>query len=74
IPQKKLLLYYTKNPYYLYCYAKIYKPLKDIIIKIAKKDQLKEAPDDHLEDLLIRGTRKRKINYTIDGASKKLKK
>ena len=37
IPQKKLLLYYTKNPYYLRYYAKIYKPLKDVIIKIAKK-------------------------------------
>ena len=37
IPQKKLLSYYTKNPYYLYYHAKIYKPLKDVIIEIAKK-------------------------------------
>jgi len=37
IPQKKLLLYYTKNPCHLRCYAKIHKPLKDVIIKIAKK-------------------------------------
>ncbi|XTI82769.1 hypothetical protein V2W45_1228854, partial [Cenococcum geophilum] len=66
-----LLLYYTKNPRHLRRYAKIYKPLKDVIIKIAKKG---EALDDYLEDLLIRGTRKRKVDYTIDRASKKLKK
>ncbi|XTI90666.1 hypothetical protein V2W45_1240944, partial [Cenococcum geophilum] len=40
IPQKKLLLYYTENPYYLRRYTKIYKPLKDIIIKIAKIGKL----------------------------------
>jgi len=40
IPQKKLLLYYIKNPYYLRRYAKIYKPLKDVIIEIAKRGKL----------------------------------
>ncbi|XTI94936.1 hypothetical protein V2W45_1192412, partial [Cenococcum geophilum] len=78
IPYKRLILYYTKNPRYLYYYTRIYKPLKDVIIEIAQRgklykqrDQLGEAPDNYLEDLLIRGTRKRKVDYTIDGASKK---
>jgi len=81
IPHKKLVLYYTKNPHYLCYYARIYKPLKDVIIEIAwrgklykQRDQPGEALDDYLEDLLRRGTYKRMVDCTIDGASKKLKK
>jgi len=61
IPQKKLLLYYIKNPRHLRHYAKIYKPLKDIIMEIAKRgkpykqgDQLGEALEDPLEEILRR--------------------
>ena len=76
-----LILYYTKNLRHLYYYTRIYKPLKDVIIEIARRgklykqrDQPGEALDNYLEDLLRRGTGKRKVNYTVDGASKKLKK
>jgi hypothetical protein len=71
IPQKKLLLYYTKNPYHLYCHARIYKLLKDIIIKIAKrgklykqKDQLEKALKNLLKEILKRIVYKRKADYT----------
>ena len=36
IPLKRLVLYYAKNPYH----AKIYKPLKNVIIEIAKRSKL----------------------------------
>jgi len=39
IPPNRLALYYAKNPYLFYYYAKIYKPLKDIIIEIAKRSK-----------------------------------
>ncbi|XTI91396.1 hypothetical protein V2W45_1247548, partial [Cenococcum geophilum] len=80
IPQKKLLLYYIKNPRHLRRHAKIYKPLKDVIIEIAKRgklykqgDQLKEALEDLLEELLRERLYKRKKNYTINRAPKKHK-
>jgi len=38
IPLKRLISYYTGNPYLLYYYAKIYKPLKDVIMEIAKRE------------------------------------
>ena len=73
IPQKKLLLYYTKNPYYFCCHAKIYKLLKDVIIKIAKRgklykqrDQLKEALENLSKEILRRIVHKRKADYTKD--------
>ncbi|XTI95827.1 hypothetical protein V2W45_1254669, partial [Cenococcum geophilum] len=72
IPQKKLLLYYIKNPPYLCRYAKIYKPLKDIIIEIAKRSKL-EVLEDLLEKLLGGRSHRRKKNYTINGAPKKHK-
>jgi len=81
ILQKKLLLYYTKNLYYLCCYAKIYKLLEDVIIKIAKKgklykqrDQLKEALEGLLEEISKRRVYKRNVDYTRDRDSKKPKK
>jgi hypothetical protein len=80
IPQKKLLLYYTKNPHHLYCYIRIYKLLKDIIIKIAKRgklykqrDQLKKALKNLLEKILRRIVYKRKADYTKDKNFKKPK-
>ena len=36
---KRLILYYAKNPYLFCRYTKIYKPLKDIIIEIAKRSK-----------------------------------
>ena len=45
IPQKKLLLYYIENPYHLRRYAKIYKPLKDVIMEIAKRGKLCKQGD-----------------------------
>jgi hypothetical protein len=81
IPQKKLLLYYTKNPHYLCRYAGIYKLLKDIIIKIAKRgklykqrDQLKEVLKNPSEEILRRIVYKRKVDYTKDRDFKKPKK
>ena len=61
-------MYYTKNPYFLHYYYKIYKPLKDVIIEIAKR-----ALEDLLEELLGGRSRKRKKNYTVNGAPKKYK-
>jgi hypothetical protein len=60
-------MYYTENPYFLRCYTKIYKLLKDVIIEIAKR-----ALEDRLEELLGR-LRKRKVNYTIYRAPRKYK-
>ena len=68
IPQKRLIIYYTKNPHFLYYYYEIYKPLKDVIIKIAKR-----ALEDPLKGLLGGRLYKRKINYTVNGAPKKYK-
>ena len=71
IPQKKLLLYYTENPYHFCCYVKIHKLLKDVIIKIAKRgklykqrNQLKEVLENPLKEILRRMVRKRKADYT----------
>ena len=47
ILQERLVMYYTKNPYFLYYYYEIYKSLKDIIIEIAKR-----ALEDLLKGLL----------------------
>jgi hypothetical protein len=75
IPQKKLLLYYTENSHYLYYYAKIHKPLKDVIIKIAKqRDQPEKALEGPSEEILGRMVYKRKADYTRDRDSKKPKK
>ena len=58
IPLKRLILYYTGNPYFLYRYAKIYKLLKDVIMEIAKRgnlykqgEQLGEVLKDLLEEI-----------------------
>jgi len=37
IPPNRLTLYYAKNPHLFRRYTKIYKPLKDVIIEIAKR-------------------------------------
>jgi hypothetical protein len=80
IPQKKLLLYYTKNPHHLYCYIRIYKLLKDIIIKIAKRgkpykqrDQPEKALENPSEEILRRIVYKRKADYTKNRDFKKPK-
>jgi hypothetical protein len=39
-----------------------------------QRDQPGEVPDDYLKNLLRRGTYKRKVDCTINRASKKLKK
>ena len=68
ILQKRLVIYYTKNPHFLCYYYKIYKLLKNVIIKITKRA---------LEDLLkgLSGGRlcKKKKNYTVNRAPKKYK-
>lgn len=81
IPHKRLVSYYTENPRHLHRHARIHKPLNDVMIEIARRgkpyeqrDQPGEAPDGHSEDLSRRGTRKRKVDCTVDGASKKPKK
>jgi len=81
ILQNFLLLYYTKNPYHLRRYIKIYKLLKDVIIEIAKKgklykqrDQLREALEGLLEEILRKRVCKRNANYTRDRDFKKPKK
>ena len=68
IPQERFVIYYIKNPHFLYYYYKIYKPLKDVIIEIAKR-----ALENLLKGLLGGRLYKRKINYTVNGASKKYK-
>ena len=68
IPQERLIIYYTKNPYFLCCYAEIYKPLKDVIIEIVKR-----ALEDLLKELLGRIIRKRKVVYTRDRGSRGFK-
>jgi len=39
IPPNRLALYYAENPHLFYRHAKIYKPLKDVIIEIAKRSK-----------------------------------
>ena len=80
IPLKRLALYYTKNPRLFYRHTEIYKPLKDIIIEIAKKskpykqgDQLGKTLEDLLEEILRRRVRKRKVDYTVDRDLKRSK-
>ncbi|XTI82640.1 hypothetical protein V2W45_1228984, partial [Cenococcum geophilum] len=68
IPQERLIIYYTKNPYFLYYYTKIYNPPKDIIIEIVKR-----ALKDLLKKLLRRRIRKKKAVYTGDRGFKKSK-
>ena len=77
---KRLALYYTKNPHLFCRYTKIYKPLKDIIIEIAKRsklykqgDQLGKALEDLLEEILRRKVYKRKVDPTVDRAPKRSK-
>jgi len=62
IPLNRLALYYAKNPYLFCCYTKIYKPLKDVIMEIAKRskpykqgDQLGKVLEDLLEEILKKG-------------------
>ena len=69
IPQKRLIIYYTENPYFLYYHTKIHKPLKNIIIEI-----LKRALEDLLKELLRKRICKRKVDCTGDRGSKKPKK
>jgi len=80
IPPNRLVLYYAENPHLFRCYAKIYKPLKDVIIKIAKRskpykqgDQLGKALEDLLEEILRRKVRKRKVDPTVDRDPKRSK-
>ena len=68
IPQERLIIYYTKNPHFLYYYTEIYKLLQDIIIEIAKR-----ALEGLLKELLGRRICKRKAVYTGDRGSKKPK-
>jgi len=77
---KRLILYYAKNPYLFYYYAKIYKLLKNIIIEIAKRsklykqgDQLGKVLEDLLKEILRRRVYKRKIDPTIDRDPKRSK-
>ena len=77
---KRLVLYYTKNPYLFCYYAEIYKPLKNIIIEIAKRsklykqrDQLKKALKNLLKEILRRRVYKRKVDFTIDKNPKRFK-
>jgi len=39
IPPNRLVLYYAKNPRLFRRYTKIYKPLEDVIIEIAKRSK-----------------------------------
>jgi hypothetical protein len=68
IPQKRLIIYYTENPYFLHHHYKIYKPLEDVIIEIARR-----ALKDPLKELLGGRSHKRKENYTVNRAPKKYK-
>jgi len=76
----RLVLYYAKNPRLFCHYAEIYKPLKDVIIEIAKRskpykqgDQLGKALEDLLEEILRRRVRKRKVDPTINRDPKRFK-
>jgi len=76
----RLVLYYAKNPYLFYRHAKIYKPLKDVIIEIAKRnkpykqgDQLGKALEDLSEEILRRRVYKRKVDSIIDRDPKRFK-
>jgi len=68
IPQERLIMYYIKNPHFLYYHTKIYKPLQDIIIEIAKR-----ALKGLLKELSGKRIYKRKAVYTRDRDSKKPK-
>jgi len=77
---KRLVLYYAKNPYLFRYYTEIYKPLKDVIIEIAKRskpykqgDQLGKVLEDLLEEILKRRVYKRKVDPTIDRDPKRSK-
>ena len=76
----RLVLYYAKNPHLFRRYTEIYKPLKDVIIEIAKRnkpykqgDQLGKALEDLLEEILRKRIRKRKVDSTIDRDPKRFK-
>jgi len=80
IPLNRLVLYYAKNPRLFRRYTKIYKPLKDVIIEIAKRgkpykqgDQPGKALEDLLKEILRRRVRKRKVDPTIDRDPKRSK-
>jgi len=80
IPLNRLILYYAKNPHLFCRYTKIYKPLKDVIIEIAKRckpykqgDQLGKALEDLLKEILRRRVYKKKVDSTIDRDPKRSK-
>jgi len=80
IPPNRLILYYTKNPCLFCRYTKVYKPLKDVIIEIAKRskpykqgDQLGKALEDLLEKILRKRVHKKKVDPTIDRDPKRSK-
>jgi deoxycytidylate deaminase len=80
IPPNRLTLYYTKNPCLFCCHTEIYKPLKDVIIEIAKRsklykqrDQLKKVLEDLSEEILRRKVCKRKVDSTINKNPKRFK-
>ena len=80
IPLKRFVLYYAENPCLFHYYAKIYKPLEDVMIEIAKRsklykqgDQLGKALKDLLEEILRRKVYKRKVNLIIDRDPKRFK-
>ena len=77
---KRLTSYYTKNPHLFRHHAKIYKPLKDIIIEIAKRnkpykqgDQLRKALKNLLEEILRKRVYKRKVDPIINRDPKRSK-
>ena len=80
VPPKRLVLYYTGNLCLFCCHAKIHKPLKDIIMEIAKRgklykqrDQLGEALEDPLKEISKRRVYKRKMDSTVDKDPKRPK-
>jgi len=80
IPPNRLALYYAENPRLFRRYAKVYKPLKDVIIEIAKRskpykqgDQLGKALEDLSEEILRKRVHKRKVDPTIDRDPKRSK-
>ena len=80
IPLNRLALYYAENPRLFRRHTKIYKPLKDIIIEIAKRskpykqgDQLGKALEDLLKEILRRRVYKRKVDSTVDRDPKRFK-
>ena len=69
IPQERLVMYYTENPYFLCHHAEIHKPLKDIIIEI-----LKRALEDSLKEPSGRIIYKKKTDCIGNRVSKKPRK